>query len=254
MSQVGKKRKGKSKISKGQSKGKGSSQNQNQKGKEKSKGRSKGKAKGRGKGQWTTWSGSESKVKVEKQKVNEYVLTMVVKVIQQVNAGGLRKLVLQDLVQIRDKCTFSQLNLGSFRLNHAHRSAQRIPRPQTSSSAKTSQLTLLLTDIIFISGVLGLCLWPMGRQGFNAHQLRINHFMSDISEDYIMEVNFSNPIYDIGPSLPQECQEPWAVLIDTAHRYRSSDISLLLNRVFLTSPSKRSQRPSPASMVGTSRS
>ena len=30
-----------------------------------------------------------------------------------------------------------------------------------------------------------------------------------------MEVNFNNPIYDIGPSLPQECQEPWAALIDT---------------------------------------
>ena len=30
-----------------------------------------------------------------------------------------------------------------------------------------------------------------------------------------MEVNISNPIYDIGPSLPQECQEPWAALIDT---------------------------------------
>ena len=30
-----------------------------------------------------------------------------------------------------------------------------------------------------------------------------------------MEVIFSNPIYDIGPSLPQACQEPWAALIDT---------------------------------------
>ena len=30
-----------------------------------------------------------------------------------------------------------------------------------------------------------------------------------------MEVNFSNPIYGIGPSLRQECQEPWAALIDT---------------------------------------
>ena len=29
-----------------------------------------------------------------------------------------------------------------------------------------------------------------------------------------MEVNFSNPIYDISPSLPQECQEPWAALVD----------------------------------------
>ena len=45
-------------------------------------------------------------------------------------------------------------------------------------------------------------------QGFNGHQLRINHFTSSVSEDYIMEVNISNPIYEIGPSLPQECQEP----------------------------------------------
>ena len=52
-------------------------------------------------------------------------------------------------------------------------------------------------------------------QGFSGHHLRINHFTSDVSEDYIMEVNISNPIYDIGPSLPQECQEPWAALIDT---------------------------------------
>ena len=52
-------------------------------------------------------------------------------------------------------------------------------------------------------------------QGFSGHQLRVNHFTSSISEDCIMEVNFNNPIYDIGPSLPQECQEPWAALIDT---------------------------------------
>ena len=51
-------------------------------------------------------------------------------------------------------------------------------------------------------------------QGFSGHQLRINYFTSGVSEDYIMEVNFNNPIYDIGPSLPQECQEPWAALID----------------------------------------
>ena len=30
-----------------------------------------------------------------------------------------------------------------------------------------------------------------------------------------MEVNINNPIYDVGPSLPQECQEPCAALIDT---------------------------------------
>ena len=52
-------------------------------------------------------------------------------------------------------------------------------------------------------------------QGFSGHQLRINHFTSGVTEDYIMEVNINNPIYDIGPSLPQECQEPWAALIDT---------------------------------------
>ena len=52
-------------------------------------------------------------------------------------------------------------------------------------------------------------------QGFSGHQLRINHFTSGVSEDYIMDVNFNNPIYDIGPSLPQECQEPCAALTDT---------------------------------------
>ena len=52
-------------------------------------------------------------------------------------------------------------------------------------------------------------------QGFSGHQRRINHFTSGVTEDYVMEVNITNPIYDIGPSLPQECQEPWAALIDT---------------------------------------
>ena len=52
-------------------------------------------------------------------------------------------------------------------------------------------------------------------QGFSGHQLRINHYTSSVPEDYIMEVNFNNPIYDIGPSLLHECQEPWAALIDT---------------------------------------
>ena len=112
--------KGKSEKSKGQSKGKSPSQNQPQKGKGKSKGQSKGKTKSKGKGQWTTWSGqswswNQNKVKVGKVKEKDirYVLIVVEKVIPSINAGGLRKLVLQGLVQIiKDRCTISQLSLG----------------------------------------------------------------------------------------------------------------------------------------------
>ena len=52
-------------------------------------------------------------------------------------------------------------------------------------------------------------------QGLSGHHLIINHVTSGVSEEHITDVNFSNPIYDISPSLPQECQEPWAALIDT---------------------------------------
>ena len=53
-------------------------------------------------------------------------------------------------------------------------------------------------------------------QDFSGHQLRINHFTSDVSGDYVMEVNLSSPIYEIGLSLPQESQEPWATHVDTS--------------------------------------
>ena len=33
-------------------------------------------------------------------------------------------------------------------------------------------------------------------QGFSGHQLRINHFTSGVSQEHVMEVNFSNHIYD----------------------------------------------------------
>ena len=98
-----------------------SSQNQNQnKGKGKSKGQSKGKTKSKGKPgkvQWTTWSGNQSWLWSQGQggkgKGARVVLTVVAKVIQQINAGGgLLKQVLLDQVQIiRDKCTISQLSL-----------------------------------------------------------------------------------------------------------------------------------------------
>ena len=150
--------------------GKGSSQNQNQnKGKGKSKGQTKGKTKSKGKGQWTTWPGqswscNQGQGGKGKGK-GPQVCSHCGRKGHSVDPGGLLKLVLQDLVQgIKDKYTISQVTPGSFRLNHAHRSAQRISGPQASSSATTtSQSALFLTTIIFISGVLGLCLWPRSR-------------------------------------------------------------------------------------------
>ena len=82
-----------------------------------------------------------------------------------------------------------------------HQQQQPHNQPYFSQPSSSSAVSL-----VFASGQV---------QGFSGHQLKINHFTSDVSEDYIMEVNFSNPIYDIGPSLPQEYQEPWAALIDT---------------------------------------
>ena len=49
----------------------------------------------------------------EKERDIKHVLIVVVKVTQSINAGGLRKLVLQGPVQIiKDRCTISQLSLG----------------------------------------------------------------------------------------------------------------------------------------------
>ena len=64
-------------------------------------------------GQVNLGHGIRIKVKVGKEKERDikYVLMVVVKVIQLINAGGLRKLVLQGTVQIKDKCTISQLSL-----------------------------------------------------------------------------------------------------------------------------------------------
>ena len=165
MNQVGRKGKGKSKKSKGQSKGKGSCQNQNQIGKGKSKGQSKGKTKSKGKkingpsGQVNLGHGIKIKVKVGKEKARD-----IKYVLQSINAGGLRKLVLQELVQIiRGRFTISQLNLGII-LSQS--------RPQISSGDfkisdlfknNTSQSTILLSTFFIISGVLSLCLWPRSR-------------------------------------------------------------------------------------------
>ena len=50
-------------------------------------------------------SRSRSRWGKAKERDIKYVLIVVVKVIQLINVGGLRKLVLQGTVQIRDKCT-----------------------------------------------------------------------------------------------------------------------------------------------------
>ena len=121
VNQVGKKGKGKSKKSKGQSKGKGSfrislrrargSQRDNQKERQNQKEKVNGPH-----GQVNLGHGIRIRVKVkvgkEKERDIKYVLIVVVKVIQLINVGGLRKLVLQGTVQIKDKCTISQLSLG----------------------------------------------------------------------------------------------------------------------------------------------
>ena len=198
MNQVGKKGKGKSKKSKGQSKGKGPSQNQPQKGKRKSKGQSKGKQSQKEKvngphGQVNLGHGIRIKVKVGKVKEKDikYVLIVVVKVIQSINAGGLRKLVLQGPVQIiRDRvynisaqpgdhsvAVMPTDQLRGFQdLRPLHQQPHNQPYfSQPSSSSAVSS--------VFASGQ---------GQGFSGHQLRINHFTSDVTEDYIMEVNFTN--------------------------------------------------------------
>ena len=120
VNQVGKKGKGKSKKSKGHSKAKvllrmsltraRGSQRDNQKERQNQKEKVNGPH-----GQVNLGHGIRIKVKVGKVKEKgiKYVLIVVVKVIQSINAGGLRKLVLQGPVQIiRDRCTISQISLG----------------------------------------------------------------------------------------------------------------------------------------------
>ena len=223
VNQVGKKGKGKSKKSKGQSKGKGSSQNQPQKGKGKSKGQSKGKTKSKGKGQWTTWSGQSwswnqnqgqgqgGKGKGKGHQVCSHCGRKGHSVdqcwwAQKTSSSGTssdhQRQVYNISAQPGDHsvAVMPTDQLRGFQdLRPLHQQPHNQPYfSQPSSSSAVSS--------VFASGQ---------GQGFSGHQLRINHFTSDVTEDYIMEVNFTNPIYDIGPSLPQECQEPWAALIDT---------------------------------------
>ena len=86
-------------------------------------------------------------------------------------------------------------------------------------------------------------------QGFSGHQLRINHFTSGVqkttswrSMSTIPSMTSVHHCLKNVKNLGQRSliQEQW-------HQ-------LLLLHLFLTSPSRRSPRPSPASMVGTSRS
>ena len=95
--------------------------------------------------------------------------------------------------------------------NHANRSAQRTSGPQTSS-ATTATSAIPFTSLVTISSVLSLFVWP--NQNFSGHQRLNNHFKSNISEDYVVEVNLSNLVYDIGPPLlPQRSQESWISLV-----------------------------------------
>ena len=222
MNQVGKKGKGKSKKSKGQSKGKGSSQNQPQKGKGKSKGQSKGKTKSKGKGQWTTWSGQSwswnqnqgqgGKGKGKGHQVCSHCgrkghsvdqCWWAQKTSSSGNSSDQRQ-VYNISAQPGDHsvAVMPTDQLRGFQdLRPLHQQQQPLNQPYYSQPSSSSAVSS-----VFASGQ---------GQGFSGHHLRINHFTSDVTEDYIMEVNISNPIYDIGPSLPQECQEPWAALIDT---------------------------------------
>ena len=223
VNQVGKKGIGKSKKSKGQSKGKGSSQNQTQKGKGKSKGQSKGKTKSKGKGQWTTWSGQSwswnqnqgqgqgGKGKGKGHQVCSHCGRKGHSVdqcwwAQKTSSSGTssdQRQVYNISAQPGDHsvAVMPTDQLRGFQDLRPVHQQQSINQPYFSQPSSSSAVSSVFA-------------YGQG-QGFSGHHLRINHFTSDVSEDYIMEVNISNPIYDIGPSLPQECQEPWAALIDT---------------------------------------
>ena len=222
VSQVGKKGKGKSKKSKGQSKGKGSSQNQNQKGKGKStKGQSKGKTKSKEKGQWTTWSGQSwswnqnqgqgGKEKGKGHQVCSHCGRKGHSVDQcwwapktsSSGAGADHQRQVYNISAQPGDCSVSIMPTDQLRGFQDHRPLHQQPLNQPYFSQPSSSSA--------VSSVFA----PGQGQGFNGHQLRINHFTSGVTEDYFMEVNMNNPIYDIGPSLPQACQEPWAALIDT---------------------------------------
>ena len=209
MNQVAKKGKGDPKKSKGLSKGKGSSQNQNQsKGKGKSKGLSKGKTKSKGKGQWTTWSGSWSwnqgqggKGKGKGHQVCSHCGRKGHSVDQcwwaqktsSSESGSEHQTQVYNISAQPGDHSVSIMPTDQLRGSQDLRPPHQQPHNQPYFSQPSSSSAV---PSVFASGQ---------GQGFSGHQLRINHFTS---EDYIMEVNISNPIYDIGPSLPQECQEP----------------------------------------------
>ena len=200
-------------------------------------------------GQVNLGHGIRIKVKVGKVKEKDikHVLIVVVKVIQSINAGGLRKLVLQELVQIsKDRCTISQLNLGIilsqscpqissevFRIsdlfinnltinhtshNHLHR--QRCPQSLPLAKVKDSVVISL--------------------ESITSHQVS-QKTTSWRSTSPIPSMTLVHHCLKNVKNLGQH-----SLIQEQLHQS-------LLNHLFLTSPSRRSQRPSQVSMVETSR-
>ena len=190
------------------------------------------------------------KVKVEKAKEKDikYVLIAVAKVIQLINVGGLRKLVLQGTVQIKDRFTISQLSLEIIPLpscpqinsevfkisdqfinnnpsinltshNHLHhrRCLQSLPLAKVKDSA----------DITFESII--------------SHQT-FQKTTSWRSTSAIPSMTSAHHCLRNVKNLGQH-----SLIQEQSHQ-------LLLSHLFLTSPSKRNQRPSRVSTVVTSKS
>ena len=247
MNQVGKKGKGKSKKSKGQSKGKGSSQNQNQKGKGKStKGQSKGKTKSKGKGQWTTWSGQSwswnqnqgqgGKGKGKGHQVCSHCGRKGHSVdqcwwapkISSSGAGSDHQRQVYNISAQPGDHSVSIMPTDQLRgfqdLRPLHQQ-QPLNQPYFSQPSSSSAVSS-----VFFSGQ---------GQGFSGHQLRINHFSHQVSQKTTSWRSMS-PI----PSMTSvhHCLRnvknlgQLSLIQEQLHQ-------LLLNHLFLTSPSRRIRDP-----------
>ena len=181
------------------------------KGKGKSKS-SRGKTKSKGQGQWTAWPGissswswqGQNQGAKEKEKATKYALAVVVKVTHGISAGGLPNQDLQDETQILKRRVH---NIAAQPTDYSVAFTPTDPLRRSQDLRPLHQ-----RNQIFNTHSHHRQQRPrsstLAKVGFSGHQLRINHFTSGVSDDYIIEVNLSSTIHNTGLSRLRRIQQP----------------------------------------------
>ena len=183
-----------------------------------------------------------------KEKDIKCVLIVVAKVIQLINAVGLRKLVLQEPVQIiKDRCTTSQLNLGII-----------LSRSCPQISLEVFRISDLFINNLIISHTFHNHLHhqrcPQSLPLAKVKDSVVISFESITSHQVLQKTTSWRSTSPIpSTTLVHHCLKnvknlgQHSLIQEQLHQ-------LFLNHLFLTSPSNRNQRPSPVSMVDPSKS